>query len=116
VVDYVLGWHNSVTTLLWVNNLEGDWKGCLINSRLRYIIFLQMIFQHRYSNFYSVCLGVLIVFPLFSFNISDDDVSYHTGLATDSTPIGFRYMTPASTHISLKGQPTVVSINRYIRA
>jgi hypothetical protein len=55
-------------------------------------------------SFYTAYLGVVIVFPLSSFHISDDDVGHHAGLVTDSTPFEFRYMTPASTHISLTGQ------------
>jgi hypothetical protein len=62
-----------------------------------------MLLQSVTRNLDTTYLGVVSVSLLFSFLKSGDDVGAYAGLATDSTPLGFEYMTPASTHISLTG-------------
>lgn len=60
-------------------------------------VLLQTITRNLDTKF-----GVVIVF-LVSFLVSGDDVSAYAILTVDSTPLGFGYVTPASTHISLTG-------------
>lgn len=61
-------------------------------------VLLQNITRNLYTTF-----GVVIVFLLFSFHVSGDDVGAYAVLAIESTPSGSEYRTPASTHISLTG-------------